>query len=204
MHDGPGCSDDRTKCDDAYYCWRFGIADATGGRIAQKTNLSVAIFLTDPSISLRDVQIRSAHNVDHKHRRGTRDSDVSGSDTARTHPDGSRHGGLPGVVQILRCRGRFAGQQRAASEGRRAGLLRRGTRRRSDQAAGSESRRTAGAGVAKGSQDIGCPQGLASKRGTGRKLDPAELDEETRSRAAGGVVAYSESAFTPAVRSPHG
>ncbi len=40
-----------------------------------------------------------------------------------------------GVIEVFHRRGRFAGQQRAASEGRRAGFLRRGTRRRGDQAA---------------------------------------------------------------------
>jgi hypothetical protein len=48
MHDGPGCSDDRTQCDGRLLLLTFiGIADATGGSIDQKTNLSVAIFLTD-------------------------------------------------------------------------------------------------------------------------------------------------------------
>ena len=90
-------------------------------------------------------------------------------DAARAHPDGSRHGGLPGVVEALRCSGRFAGQQRAASESRCSGFRRRGSCGRGDQAAGSERRWTAGAGLAQGSQDIGCPQGFAPERGACRK-----------------------------------
>jgi hypothetical protein len=48
MHDEPSCNDDRMKRDGRLLLLAFpGIADATGRRIAQTTNLSVAIFLTD-------------------------------------------------------------------------------------------------------------------------------------------------------------
>ena len=104
----------------------IGIVDATGTDISQKTNLSIAFLLTEvrPSI-LRHVQIQSDDNVDLQRRRGTHASDVSGPDTAHAYPDGSRHGGLPGIVQSFRRRRRFARKQRAASESRRSGFLRR-------------------------------------------------------------------------------
>jgi hypothetical protein len=48
MHDEPSCNDDRMKCDGRLLLLAFpGIVESTGRSIAQKTNLLVAIFLTD-------------------------------------------------------------------------------------------------------------------------------------------------------------
>ena len=57
--------------------------------------------------------------------------------------------------------------------------------------AGSESRWTAGPAWPKDPKTSVCSKGLAPERVLVVKLDPAELNEETHSRAAGGVVAYS-------------
>jgi hypothetical protein len=47
-HDALGCSCNRVKCDGRLRLLAFPeIADTTGGRIAQNTNFSIAILLTE-------------------------------------------------------------------------------------------------------------------------------------------------------------